>query len=274
MSKDKYQVDELGQYGLPLMSEGAFDAANVPLKMRVFRQLMRRIPDSPRCKACQAPFQGIGAPFVRSILGRRPSNYSLHFCNRCEQALRENPGGVEIELSMVFADVRGSTTLAESMNPADYSVLIDRFYTTATDVLIHTDAIIDKLSGDEVLGVYVPGFAGPDHASRAIEAAEKLLLVTGHVDPDGPWIEVGAGVNTGVAWIGSLGSAGGVTDITVLGDAVIITARLASQAKAGEVIVSEQSWKNAHRESNSSEKRSLMLKGKSEEVSVYVLNIK
>ena len=176
-------------------------------------------------------------------------------------------------MSMVFADIRGSTPLAERMNPANYSTLIDRFYTTATDVLIHTDAIIDKLSGDEVLGVYVPGFAGPNHAGRAIEAAEKLLRETGHADPEGPWIEVGAGVNTGLAWIGSLGSAGGVTDITVLGDEVNITARLASQAGAGEIVISERSWKEAQLESAPTSVRNLTLKGKSKETSVHVVRI-
>lgn len=274
MSVDGDLEDKAAEFGLPLMSEGAFDASNIPLLLRFFRQVLGRVPDSPRCRACQVPFEGIGAPFARTILGRRPSNYTLHFCNRCEQALRENPGGVEIEMSMVFADVRGSTPLAESMNPAEYSALIDRFYITATEALIRTDAIIDKLSGDEVLGVYVPGFAGPSHASRAIEAAEKLLQETGHGSPEGPWIEVGAGVHTGVAWIGSLGTAGGVTDITVLGDSVNVTARLASEAKAGEVVVSDHSWSDARRESIWSEKRQLMLKGKSESVLVHVLQIK
>jgi adenylate cyclase len=177
-------------------------------------------------------------------------------------------------MSIVFADIRGSTPLAERMNPAEYSTLIDRFYTTATDVLIHSDAIIDKLSGDEVLGVYVPGFAGPNHAGRAIEAAEKLLKETGHSDPDGPWIEVGTGVNTGIAWIGSLGSAGGVTDITVLGDEVNTTARLASQAGAGEIVISERSWNDAELASKQSSKRTLSLKGKSEDISVHIVEVK
>ena len=174
---------------------------------------------------------------------------------------------------MVLADVCGTTHLAEQMNPSDYSELIERFYITATDVLIHTDAIIDKLSGDEVLGIYVPGFSGPNHAGRAIEAAEKLLVDTGHADPSGPWIEVGAGVNTGLAWIGSLGSAGGVTDITVLGDAVNTAARLASEAKVGEVIISHRSWNEAQLGSMPSATRTVMLKGKSEQVSVHVLRV-
>lgn len=259
--------------GLPLLSEGSFDASRIPPPMKLFRHTMGRLPASPRCRACQVPFEGIGGRFARTFLGRRPSNYSLHFCNRCEQSLREHPGGVEIELSLLFADVRGSTQLAERMKPSEFSALIDRFYTTATDVLIHTDAIIDKLSGDEVLGVYVPGFAGPNHAGRAIEAAERLLVETGHADPGGPWVGVGAGVNTGVAWIGSLGSAGGVTDITVLGDPVNTAARLASQAAVGEVVISDRSWNDARLESRPSETRRLMLKGKSEGVSVHVLRL-
>lgn len=172
MTSDHNHPDRPVQYSVPLLAEGAFDASNIPRSLKTLRRVFGRIPDSPRCRACQAPFVGVGAPIARTIFGRKPSNYSLHFCNRCEQALRENPGGVEIEMSIVFADIRGSTPLAEQMNPGDYSALIDRFYTTATEVLIHTDAIIDKLSGDEVLGVFVPGFAGPEHAGRAIEAAQ------------------------------------------------------------------------------------------------------
>lgn len=273
MSKHEKPTDGTEQYGLPMMTEEAFNASDVPLQIQVFRRVLGRLPASPRCRACHAPFMGIGAPIARRLLRRWPSNYSLHFCNQCERALRENPGGVEVEMTMVFADIRGSTPLAERMNPAEYSTLIDRFYTTATEVLIHTDAIIDKLSGDEVLGVYVPGFAGPNHAGRAIEAAEKLLVETGHADHDGPWIEVGAGVNTGIAWIGSLGSAGGVTDITVLGDEVNITARLASQAGVGEIVISERSWKDAQMGPKRTEKRNLSLKGKSEDTSVHVIHV-
>jgi adenylate cyclase len=260
--------------GLPLLTEGSFDASSIPPGMKVFRHAMGRLPANPRCKACQVPFEGIGGRFARTFLGRRPSNYTIHFCNRCEQSLREHPGGVEIELSLLFADVRGSTQLAEKLNPSAFSALIDRFYTTATDILIHTDAIIDKLSGDEVLGVFVPGFAGPNHAGRAIEAAEKLLIETGHTDPNGPWVEVGAGVNTGVAWIGSLGSAGGVTDITVLGDPVNTAARLASQAKVGEIVISDRSWNDAELGARPADTRVLALKGKREGVSVHVLRLK
>ena len=62
------------------------------------------------------------------------------------------PGGTEVELSMLFVDVRGSTSLAERMNASDYSRLMNRFYKAATDVLIRTDPYIDQFVGDEAVG--------------------------------------------------------------------------------------------------------------------------
>ena len=89
------------------------------------------------------------------------------------------PGGTELELSMLFVDVRGSTRMAERMTPAGFSELMNRFYRTATEVLIGTDAVIDKLVGDEVIGLYLPIFTGPNHARPAVLAARELLRATG-----------------------------------------------------------------------------------------------
>jgi adenylate cyclase len=87
---------------------------------------------------------------------------------------RVYPGGTEIELSVLFADVRGSTNLAETMSAAEFSRLMSRFYDAATDVLVRTDAFIDKLVGDEVIGLYIPGYAGKHHARKAVRAARRL----------------------------------------------------------------------------------------------------
>ena len=76
------------------------------------------------------------------------------------------PGGTELEISMLFVDVRGSTDLAERMSPTDYARLMDRFYNAATEVLIRTDAFIDKFVGDEVMGLYFPLFTGPMRVRR------------------------------------------------------------------------------------------------------------
>lgn len=240
-------------------------------KERRQRRLFRMLPGSPRCKNCYAPFQGAGGAVVRIVYGKRPSNFNPRLCNLCEEFARQYRGGAEIELSLLFADVRGSTTLAEGMSPKEYSQIVNRFYKAATHVMVQTDALIDKIIGDQVAGMYVPGFAGPEHARRAIEAAQEILLATGHDGPDKPWIPLGAGVHTGIAYVGAMGSEEGTVDITVLGDAANTAARLSSSAEEGVILISEAAYAAAGLQLDHLEQRTLKLKGKSEPVSVYVL---
>src|SRR5512147_2835832 len=124
----------------------------------------------------------------------------------------------------------------------EFSQLINRFYSVASHVLIQTDALVDRLMGDEAIGLFIPGFAGPEHPRRAIEAAQELLRLTGHRDENGPWLPVGIGVHTGPAYVGVVGTEGSTADFTALGDNVNITARLASQAATGEVLISDAAY--------------------------------
>lgn len=192
-------------------------------------------------------------------------------CNFCERFAHQYQGGTEIELSLLFADVRGSTNLAEAMTPLAFSKLINRFYNAATQVMVRSDALIDKIIGDQAAGMYVPGFAGPLHARRALAAAQEILRATGHGRREGPWIPIGAGVHTGIAFVGSVGSERGTSDITVLGDAANTAARLASSARQGEILVSDAAYRAAGLDLGQLEKRHLELKGKSEPVLVHVL---
>jgi len=236
------------------------------------RRFFRRLPGHQRCKACYAPFQGVGGSVVRVLYNKRPSVLSPFLCNTCEEFARTYPGGVEIELSLLFADVRGSTSLAESMSPIDFHKLINRFYSTATQVMADSDALIDKIIGDQVAGMYVPGFAGEHHALRAIEAAHKILKLTGHHSPDGPWIPLGVGIHTGLAFVGSLGSQSGTSDITVLGDTANTAARLSTNAGVGEILVSQTAYQHANYNGQKIvEQRQLELKGKSKKILVNVL---
>ena len=236
--------------------------------LRRGRSLFGRLPANPRCKLCNAPFAGPFAPLMR-LLGKGRSRKSPHFCGDC---LTKAPvGGAEIELSLLFADVRGSTGLAERLSPAEFAARMNRFYAAGTDAMVRTDALIDKFMGDEVIGLYTPGFAGPGHARLAVGAAQELLRATGHADPDGPWLPVGIGVHTGIAYVGAVGSAGAASDVTVLGDAANTAARLASAAGAGEVLVSAAACSAAGLDAGGLERRQLQLKGRSEPVEVRVL---
>jgi adenylate cyclase len=182
-----------------------------------------------------------------------------------------HPGGAEIELSLLFADVRGSTSLAEQMSPAEFSTVLKRFHTAASTIVIDTDGLVDRLVGDEIVGLYLPN-RGPDHAHRALHAAFDLLAVTGHRDMCGPWLSVGAAVHTGIAYVGAVGLVH-ARDFTALGDAVNVAARLASAAGAGEVLVSEEAHAQAGHDLGEMETRRLELKGKTEPIDVRVARV-
>ena len=211
---------------------------------------------------------------MKVAFNKYPSNYSPKVCNTCFDVIRNEQIGAEIELSFLFADVRGSTSLAEEMNSVEFSQLINRFYQASTHVLIHSDAIIDKLIGDEVAAFYLPSFVGKDHALKSISAAKELLKVTGHDDQNGPWVPVGVGVHTGVAWIGAVGSSEQVTDITALGDSVNVASRLASLAVTGEILISDEACIQAGLHRSELTDRLVELKGKSESTRIWSMRVK
>lgn len=237
------------------------------------RHFLHRLPHDPRCALCNVPFAGPIAPFLRAI-GYRRFERNPRYCTRCYRAINERRnGGAEIELSMLFADVRGSTPLAERMTTAEFRGLMDRFYAAGTKVLIDSDALVERFMGDQVIGHFIPLFAGPRHAAKAIEAARALLVATGHGGEDEPWIPVGAGVHTGIAWVGAIGNPGQMTEFTALGDAVNVAARLAASAAAGEILVSEASAAAAGLPADEGEARVIEVKGKAARLDVRALRV-
>jgi adenylate cyclase len=231
--------------------------------------LFRRMPGSPRCYFCSAPFGGLGAPVAR-LMGRRPWPKNPKYCATCFLILEHERGGAEIDCSLLFADVRGSTALAEGMSPGAYHKLIERFYETAARVLFAHDAVLDKFVGDEVVAIFIPALNGELHAERAVATGQALLEATGHGTADGPWVPLGIGVHSGVAFVGAVGDAPS-TALTALGDVVNVAARLASAAGPGELLVTEPAAVAAHLESAALEHRRVELKGKAEPVPVVVL---
>jgi adenylate cyclase len=264
----RFQVNTVDEMWHKYLTEGN-------IRTKRWRHLYGMLPSNPRCVVCHTPFAGIGSALLRLI--RRPLTHKSaknpRYCAGCHFFTTQFPGGAEIELTMLFVDVRGSTTLAETMHATEFSRLMNRFYEATINVLVQADAFIDKLVGDEVTALFMPGYAGKEHARRAVEAWQALLRVTGYGEPDGPWIPVGVGIHTGTAWVGSIvGASGAAADFTALGDNVNIAARLASKAGPGEVLISEATYNAARIETEGLEKRDLELKGKSELVSVRVLH--
>ena len=202
---------------------------------------------------------------------RLPANPAI--CQACVKSFRDQGlTGAEIPVSLLFADVRGSTGIAENMRPAEFRAFLDGFYRTGSEVILRHDGLVDKLVGDEIIGLFFGGITGERHADAALEAAVELVQRLGRPDasPTGP-IPIGAGVHTGEAYVGATGPAGAVDDFTALGDVVNTTARLASTAAAGELLVTVAAAEAADYDTNGLERRNLEVRGRHEPIDVVVL---
>jgi adenylate cyclase len=236
--------------------------------IRVGRPFFRRLPGEPRCKLCAAPLGGPSSPLMR-LIGKGAWAKNPKYCSSCFGVLSEHRGGAEIECSLMFADVRGSTTMGEVMRPSEVYTLMDRFFDTAARVLVEHDAIVDRFVGDQAIGIFVPALAGPNHAARATNAGQRLLVATGY-EAGTPWVPIGIGVASGLAFVGSLGS-GSHVDLTALGDPVNVASRLASAAAPGEILVTLDAATDAGLDLVDVERRDLTLKGKEMPTSVAVI---
>jgi adenylate cyclase len=238
-------------------------------RYRNARRWLKHVPGAPRCQLCTAPFEGFFSPWMRR-LGREQWHRNPRYCHFCFSVLESTNGGAEIECSLLFADVRGSTGIAERMPATEFRDLLDRFYRAAAAILVTHDGIIDKFVGDEVVAVFIPALANEAHASRAVTAATAILAATGHGDPGGPWLPVGIGISTGVAFVGSVGM-GSHLEFTAIGDIVNTAARLAGAAGAGEILLTMPAVERANVDLSGIERRELDLKGKRLQVEVAVL---
>jgi adenylate cyclase len=236
---------------------------------RRLRWVMRRLPANPRCKLCEAPFGGVTGKIL-GLTSFGPSRKNPNLCRTCfEQA---PTGGAEAEIGVLFADVRGFTTLAETITPGKATLLLNRFYAAAMDALIERDAIIDKLVGDEVMALFLPPIVGDGHIERMVNAAEGLLHGVGFGSEDGSWLDVGVGLAFGTAFVGNVGR-GEVKDFTAVGDVVNIASRLQGEAAAGTIVMSDVVYEAVRERYVDAAPIRLELKGKSEPVQAYVVPV-
>jgi adenylate cyclase len=205
------------------------------------RRFWRHVPSPPRCKVCAAPFHGPGGVVARALrFGPSPDNALL--CRACFGTLVKNRGGAELEISVLFADVRGSTALAERVSAAEFRALLQDYYRLAAMSVDRNGGIVDKFLGDGVMSLFIPVISGENHAGRAIDAGRAILAAVNALAGRG--LLVGAGVHAGDAFVGSIGSDVKV-DFTALGDTVNVAARLGALAGPGELLVSRFAWDRA-----------------------------
>jgi len=227
---------------------------------RMFIRTMRRLPHGPRCAVCGAPYAGIGGRIFKPF-GFAPSRKNPRLCIRCFDQVPA--GGQEMDVGVLFADVRGFTALSEHRAPNEVAAMLNGFYEAAVDVLCR-HAIVDKLVGDEVMALYLPTLFGDEVGADMVEDARDLLAAAG------PLLEIGIGLDYGRAFVGNVG-AGEVKDFTAIGDVVNTAARLQGVAGAGEAVVSKRVCAAAGGTPSGAVERTFELKGKAEPERAYVL---
>ena len=235
---------------------------------RAFFWLMRHLPSEPRCRLCAAPYGGFGGRLMRRV-GFGPSRKNPSLCVTCFE--KAPMGGAQMEIGVLFADLRGFTALSESMAPQAVAEMLNGFYGAATEVLSRC-AIIDKMVGDQVMALYLPPLLSERWENEMLRDARELLARVGdRVGAEAP-LQLGIGLDIGEAFVGNVGS-GEVKDFTALGDVVNTAARLQSSAQAGQIVIAQRLYDRLSAPPLEARPTTLELKGKSQQTRAYVLDV-
>ena len=169
---------------------------------------------------------------------------------------------------MLFADVRGYTRLTEGLAPDEVPALMNCFYETASSALLAHDGLLGQVEGDNVMALFLPGFAGREYRRRAVAGARSLVEAVGPAsDLD---FRIGVGISSGEEFVGNVGG-GGYKDFTALGDVTNTAARLTAKAEPGEILVDEPTYEAVAADYPGAVRHELELKGKEAPVATYVI---
>lgn len=225
------------------------------------RRILRLLPSDPRCRFCMVPFGGVG-----KVFRIRPSAPNPNYCRSCFEAMPTTTH--EMEVGVLFADLRGFTSWSETHSSNDAADLVNRFYASASRVLTSDDVFVDFI-GDQVMAIYVVDMPslGARTADIMVAAAKRLVDA---VRQGAESLPVGAGVHMGKAQVGSLAT-GVSKNFTAIGDVVNTAARLQSAAGAHEILVSEKVYDALSGEKPRADRKTLDLKGKAELLTAFIL---
>lgn len=236
--------------------------------LNAMSRMFRSLPSAPRCKMCMAPFEGPVAPLLRAV-GFRRWSLNQQLCRICVSSMTKQRGGAEIPVSLLFADVRGSTSLAETMPPKEFARTMDDFFHVVAHAVDGENGVIDHIVGDGVMAMWIPAFVGQDHARRAVDAGRALVATLRDTEAGGSAFPAGVGVHTGIGYVGVMGDPGSY-DFTVQGDVANTAARLGSSAGTGELIMSDEIVAASKLSTTGLSRRLLSLKGKAQPVQAWV----
>jgi adenylate cyclase len=183
------------------------------------------------------------------------ANYSRFLPEYVVKQMLENPdsfklGGVLQTITVLFADIRGFTRISEHAPPEKIVQLLNRYFSAMTDIIFAHGGTLDKYLGDGLMALFGAPTVTPKDAANAVAAAvamqRRMLSINDELREEGfPEIGIGIGLHTGEVTVGYIGSERR-SEYTAIGDAVNTASRLESNAKAGEILVSEVTAKAAH----------------------------
>jgi len=175
------------------------------------------------------------------------------------------------EVTVLFGDIRNFTSIAEKMQPREVVELLNIYLGEMTHAVFHYDGTVDKYIGDAIMAVFNAPIKQKDHAWLAVTAAMRIQEAVSYLQKDNPTMTVGIGINTGSAVLGNVGTELHL-DYTVIGDAVNIASRLCRDAKSGELLISESTYRLVKDHITATNLEARMFKGKSEPVKVFVVH--
>jgi adenylate cyclase len=231
----------------------------------------RRLLSAIACQMDTAIFESLERRRLRQVLGRSVDP-------RVMQRLLATPEvdflkGERSVLSVLYADVRGSTRLAERTDPELLVGFINDYLSRMTEVILSHEGTLDKFVGDEVMALFGAPFPQPDHALRAV--CVGLAMQEAHLAVMEAWqtqgvdaAPIGVGIATGELIVGEMGSAQR-TDYTVIGRAANLGARICAVAKAGQVLVSQATYDLVKKQVEATPIAGVHLKGVGHDVTVY-----
>lgn len=181
--------------------------------------------------------------------------------------------GVEVEVTVLFCDVRGFTEFAAEATPQEVVAALNRLFETIVPIIARHGGHVDKFEGDGLLAVFGAPRAYPDHADRAVRAACEIEGAVNERDEAGE-LRVGVGVNTGQVVAGAVGGAGRL-NFSVIGGAVNIAARVEAQTREGDesILITAETWQRLSHEFGAECHGRFELRGIAEPVALYAPRI-
>jgi adenylate cyclase len=179
-------------------------------------------------------------------------------------------GGESQRITLLFADVRGFTTMAEKMKPREAVEVLNEFFERMTNVIFEHDGTLDKYLGDGLMALFGAPFALQNDAEAAVRAAvnmQKSLAELNMISGKSP-LNIGIGIHTGEAVVGFLGTERRM-DYTAIGDTVNVASRLTSQAGPGQIVISTATYSQICREIPCCQLSAMKLKGRDEPIEVH-----